>query len=231
MDQKEGIYESMAALRDLGNTVIVVEHDKNTIKRADHVIDIGPKAGESGGELVYQGDYDGLLTCPNSITGRYLAANCMPVRKPRHTDVTDQPQLIISDAQTNNLKNLTVAIPLNALVGVAGLSGSGKSSLISDTLIPLLKAAFSERSGGVALAPEEDPSDDREEIEIVQTIAKKLDGSEAISGYAEISQAPIGRNMNSNPATYIGIWDKIRKLYAQQPLAVKRNFKPGHFSL
>lgn len=228
--EKEGIYESMAALRDLGNTVIVVEHDKNTIKRADHVIDIGPKAGESGGEVVYQGDYDGLLACPNSITGRYLAANRIPVRKPRHTDVTDQPQLTISDAQTNNLKNLTVAIPLNTLVGVAGLSGSGKSSLISDTLIPLLKAAFSERSGGVVLAPDEDLSDDREEIEIVQTIAKKLDGSEAISGYAEISQAPIGRNMNSNPATYIGIWDKIRKLYAAQPLAVKRNFKAGHFS-
>ena len=228
--EKDGILESMKALRDLGNTVIVVEHDRNTIELADYVIDIGPEAGDLGGKVVYQGDLKGLLECQNSITGRYLSSDSMAVRKQTLIDAINQPGLTIKHARTNNLKNLTVSIPMGILVGVAGLSGSGKSSLISDTLIPLLKASFSGHSGSVEVESDEDQIDDSEDTDVVETIAEKLEGIEAISGYAEISQAPIGRNMNSNPATYIGIWDKIRKLFAEQTLAVEKNFTMGHFS-
>lgn len=228
--EKEGILASMKALRDLGNTVIVVEHDRNTIELADYVIDIGPKAGELGGEVVYQGDLKGLLACQDSITGKYLSDGGMPVREQIPIDVTQQPGITIKNVRTNNLKDLTVSIPMGCLVGVAGLSGSGKSSLISDTLIPLLKASFLGKLGGSNLENDEDQIDGSEEIDSVQTIAEKLEGIEIISGYAEISQAPIGRNMNSNPATYIGIWDKIRKIFAEQPIAKEMNFAPGHFS-
>lgn len=226
--EKEGILESMKTLRDLGNTVIVVEHDRKTIELADYVIDIGPQAGDLGGEVVYQGDLKGLLACQNSITGRYLSAEGMPVREQILIDASNQPGLTIKHARTNNLKDLTVSIPMGCLVGVAGLSGSGKSSLISDTLMPLLKASFLGQSASTNL--DEDQTDENEEIDRVETIAENLEGIEMITGYAEISQAPIGRNMNSNPATYIGIWDKIRKLFAEQPIAKERNFTTGHFS-
>ncbi len=228
--EKEGILDSMKALRDLGNTVIVVEHDRNTIELADYVIDIGPEAGDLGGEVVYHGDLKGLLACQNSITGRYLATDSMPTRKNKAIVATDSTGLTIKHAKTNNLKDLTVSIPMGCLVGVAGLSGSGKSSLISDTLIPLVKESLSGQSGSVEVESDESQMDESEETDIVETIAEKLEGIETISGFAEISQAPIGRNMNSNPATYIGIWDKIRKLFAEQLLAVENNFKAGHFS-
>ncbi|GAB6106670.1 excinuclease ABC subunit UvrA [Fusibacter bizertensis] len=246
--EKEGILESMIALRDLGNSVIVVEHDRGTIAQADYIVDIGPKAGEQGGEVVYQGDLEGLLSCENSITGSYLSGDGMTTREQIAIDLVRHPQIKIVHARTNNLKDITVSIPVGCLVGIAGLSGSGKSSLISDTLIPLLKASFKEKSGGGTGELEDDRSDKRdannesdenienngfeenEVLDSVETIAEALVGVETISGYAEISQAPIGRNMNSNPATYIGIWDKIRKIFAEQPLAVANDFKAGHFS-
>lgn len=232
--EKEGILASMKALRDLGNTVIVVEHDRNTIELADYVIDIGPEAGDLGGEVVYHGDLKGLLACQRSITGRYLSNAGMPARKQKLMDAINQPSLKIKHARTNNLKDLTVSIPMGCLVGVAGLSGSGKSSLISDTLIPLLKASFKGKLGDDVYKESDDDliseSDESEETDHVETIAEKLEGVDAISGYAEISQAPIGRNMNSNPATYIGIWDKIRKLFAEQPLAIEKDYAVGHFS-
>ena len=228
--EKEGILASMLGLRDLGNTVIVVEHDRNTIERADHIIDIGPKAGDLGGEVIYQGDLKGLLACQNSITGIYLSTERIQAREHILIDSISHPSLKIKHARTNNLKDLTVSIPVGCLVGVAGLSGSGKSSLISDTLIPLLKASFKGKSGGVFNEDNENQIDENEEIDRVETIAEKLEGIEAISGYAEISQAPIGRNLNSNPATYIGIWDKIRKLFAEQPIAAEKHFTTGHFS-
>ena len=228
--EKEGILESLLALRDLGNTVIVVEHDRSTIECADYIIDIGPKAGALGGEIIYQGDLKGLLACEQSLTGRYLSSNSMPSRKHKIESINQQPVLTIRNAQTNNLKNVTVSIPLGTLVGVAGVSGSGKSSLISDTMIPLLKASFMIQSPSILDDGDEISKGESEEIDVVETIAEKLEGAEYLSGYAEISQAPIGRNMNSNPATYIGIWDKIRKLYAEQLSAVESDFTAGHFS-
>ena len=228
--EKEGILESMKALRDLGNTVIVVEHDRNTIELADYIIDIGPKAGTLGGEVVYQGDLTGLKMCPNSITGRYLTNEGMPVRNSPFIDAINRPSITVMHAKTNNLKDLTVSFPIGCLVGVAGLSGSGKSSLISDTLIPLLRASFIGKSGFVDLEYNEIQFNEREGVDGVEMFAEKLEGMENISGYAEISQAPIGRNMNSNPATYIGIWDKIRKIFAEQSIAKEKNFTMGHFS-
>ncbi|PJI08081.1 MULTISPECIES: excinuclease ABC subunit UvrA [Clostridium] len=202
--------KAIKELKELGNTVIVVDHDKNTIKMADHIIDIGPKAGASGGQVIYQGDLEGLLKCSESITGKYLSGKItMPERKTHQKiNLNDKrPCLTIHNANTNNLKNVTVSLPLGAMVGIAGKSGSGKSSLVENTLLPLLKSYFHNQSN-----------------------KDKLEGIKNISGYAEISQAPIGKNMNSNPVSYIGIWDKIRSLFANEPEAIKQNFTAGHFS-
>lgn len=202
--------KAIKELKELGNTVIVVDHDKNTIKMADYIIDIGPKAGASGGQVIYQGDFEGLLKCSESITGKYLSGKItMPERK-THQKISfndKRPCLTIHNANSNNLKSVTVSLPLGAMVGIAGKSGSGKSSLVENTILPLLKSYFHNQSN----------KDD-------------LEGIKNISGYAEISQAPIGKNMNSNPVSYIGIWDKIRNLFANEPEAIKQNFTAGHFS-
>ncbi|MCP4131849.1 MAG: excinuclease ABC subunit UvrA, partial [bacterium] len=224
--EKAELLKSINALKELGNTVIVVEHDKNTIEMADHIIDMGPKAGIEGGQIMYQGDLAGLLKCDNSITGQYLSGRAsMPERAIKQDIVIDKstPCLTIRHAKTNNLKNVSVSFPLGVLVGIAGVSGSGKSSLVSDTLIPLLKGYFHTDI-------EEDEIDGDAESAIIETVADKLAGAEHLSGYAEVSQAPIGRHMNSNPASYIGIWDKIRKLFAKQPEAMEQKLSAGHFS-
>ena len=143
--EKADLLEHITALRSLGNTVIVVEHDKNTIERAQHVIDFGPLAGTAGGEIVYQGDYSGLLKSEQSITGQYLSGQRPVPQKAPHeyTMITKATaRLTLHHAQTNNLKDVTVGFPLGVLVGVAGVSGSGKSSLVSNTLIPLLERHF-----------------------------------------------------------------------------------------
>lgn len=205
--EKAELRSTIQALKEIGNTVIVVEHDGKTIEAAEHIIDLGPKAGIAGGQVVYQGDFAGLLQCEQSITGQYLGGNAsMPVRN-KLSFQSDGPYLIVRHAQANNLKDVTASFPLGCLVGVAGVSGSGKSSLISETLIPLLKSHFGGHSDG-----------------------GKLGGVDLISGFAEVSQAPIGRNMNSTPVSYLGIWDKIRKLFARQPEALERNLSAGHFS-
>jgi excinuclease UvrABC ATPase subunit len=139
--EKADLLEQITALRSLGNTVIVVEHDRNTIERAEHVIDFGPLAGTGGGEIVYAGDYAGLLESEGSITGQYLSGRCAVPCKPPHEYATiteATARLTLHHARTHNLKDVTVGFPLGVLIGVAGVSGSGKSSLVSDTLIPLL---------------------------------------------------------------------------------------------
>jgi excinuclease ABC A subunit len=231
--EKAELLKSIKALKELGNTVIVVEHDRNTIEIAEHIIDIGPKAGIEGGQIVYQGDLAGLLHCTESITGQYLSGKVqMPVRTSIQNSLMDKvtTYLTIRHAATNNLQDVTASFPLGVLVGIAGVSGSGKSSLISDTLVPLLKGYFHEQweNGGMDL--EENEIDDDTETSVIETIAEKLEGVEHISGYAEVSQAPIGRSVNSNPASYIGIWDKIRTLFAKQPEAIQQNLSAGHFS-
>ncbi|WP_250857725.1 excinuclease ABC subunit UvrA [Oceanirhabdus seepicola] len=231
--EKSDILKSINKLKELGNTVIVVEHDKNTIKMAEHIIDIGPKAGIRGGQVIYQGDLEGLLQCKETITGQYLSGKLtMPSRTTHQSIIYDEerPRIVIRNANTNNLKDVTVSFPLRAMVGIAGKSGSGKSSLIADTLLPLIKSYFNNQLDNDRTDIEENEIDNEDESVVEETVADRLEGMEYISGYAEISQAPIGRNMNSNPVSYIGIWDKIRILFAHQLEAIEQKFTAGHFS-
>lgn len=228
--EKADLLDQVDDLKSLGNTVIVVEHDRNTIRAAEHVIEFGPLAGSSGGEITYQGDYPGLLLAGNSITGQYLSGKkVVPRKKPEaFMPISDDtPGLTVYNARTNNLKEVTIKFPLGGLVGVAGVSGSGKSSLVSDTLIPLLERHFSDlRDKG---GSESSPKDDLDFV-LPGPVAEKLSGMEYIAGCSEVSQAPIGRRSISNPASYVNIWGKIRKLFSQQPLAKQRGYTPGHFS-
>lgn len=234
--EKETLIDSIKALKEQGNTVIVVEHDKKTIENCEYIIDIGPYAGSGGGELIYQGDMDGLYKNGESITAKYLSGEIsMPKITPNHI-INDHDgncelkYLKINHAKTNNLKDVTVSIPLGRLIGIAGVSGSGKSSLISDTLIPLLKGYFQNKSEDCEM--DSDDSTDKEEREafIIETIADRLEGTEHISEYAQVTQAPIGRQMKSIIASYIGIWDKIRRLYSAQTASIKGNLSSGDFS-
>ena len=224
--EKQSMIEAIKELRDIGNSVIVVEHDKDMICQADHLIEMGPKAGIDGGTVVFQGNYKGYESS-NTVLSEYVFDNCiMPERKGR-TDTCDDKSndkfndkfdytfdnlidkedcLILRHANTHYLKDLTVAFPLHAMVGIAGLSGSGKSSLIEETLLKRLASA---RKYGYAAG---------------------IEGVERISGVVKISQEPIGRSASSTPASYIGIWDKIRELFARQPEAKIRNMSAGHFS-
>lgn len=204
--EKESMVEAVKELRDLGNTVIVVEHDKEMIRHADHIIEIGPKAGIDGGTVVYQGDYEGYGNA-DTLLSQYLSGKClMPERTVRKHTFGKKDYLILKHANTNYLKDLTVAFPLHAMVGIAGLSGSGKSSLIEETLLKRLSSA---RKYGHATG---------------------ISGVERISGFAKISQEPIGKSASSTPVSYIGIWDKIRELFSKQPEAKIRNMSAGHFS-
>ncbi len=204
--EKQSMIKAVKELRDFGNTVIVVEHDKEMIRHADHIIEIGPKAGIEGGIVVYQGDYleytkgDTLLS--QFLSGKLL----MPERTVRKRTFTKNDCLILEHAHIHYLKDLNVIFPLHAMVGVAGLSGSGKSSLIEETLLKRLASA---RKYGHAIG---------------------IEGIERISGFIKISQAPIGRSASSTPASYIGIWDKVRGLFADQPEAKRRNMSAGYFS-
>jgi excinuclease ABC A subunit len=228
--EKADLLEQITALRSLGNTVIVVEHDRNTIERAQHVIDFGPLAGTDGGEIVYEGDYAGLLMSEQSVTGQYLSGRRAVPRKAPHENaiITDATaRLTLHHAKTNNLKDVTIDFPLGVLVGVAGVSGSGKSSLVSDTLIPLLERHFAD----LRERKRSDSSIDEDfEFVMPSPVAEKLDGMAHIEGYSQVSQAPIGRRSISHPASYVNIWSKVRRLFSQQPPAEQRRYTPGHFS-
>jgi excinuclease ABC subunit A len=228
--EKADLLEQIAALRALGNVVIVVEHDKNIIQRAQHIVDFGPLAGVDGGEIIYEGDYAGLLESEPSVTGQYLSGRRAVPRKAPHEYATitgTAPQLTLYHAQTNNLKDVTVRFPLGVLVGVAGVSGSGKSSLVSDTLIPLLDRHFADLRERQL---DDNGTDEDVEFVMPSPVAERLDGVAHIAGYSQVSQAPIGRRSISNPASYVNIWPRIRKLFSRQPLAQQRAYSPGHFS-
>ncbi len=224
--EKKNLEAILRELRELGNSLIVVEHDKSIILIADHVIDMGPGAGIEGGEIVYEGTVADLKE-NKSLTGLYLAGT-LPFpgksEEERRKVTKSTANLILSDVQTNNLKNIRVEIPLGLLVGIAGVSGSGKSSLISDTLVPLLKDYFSKKSSDENGEEVED-----EEIE-GRSVKGKVSGLEKISNIVMVTQGPIGRTKTSNPSSYIGIWDNIRNIFAKQALAKKRKYTAGHFS-
>ncbi len=203
------LLDTLMRLRDLGNTVLVVEHDEETIEEADHVIDMGPGAGVHGGEIVAQGTPHEIMAHPDSLTGQYLSgARCIAVPKERRKS---ERFLTIKGAQENNLQGVDVAIPLGVMTCVTGVSGSGKSTLIIDTLYRALSQRLyrsREKAGKV---------DD-------------LLGLEQLDKVIDIDQSPIGRTPRSNPATYTGVFTDIRDLFAQLPEAKIRGYKPGRFS-
>jgi excinuclease ABC subunit A len=204
------LLNTLKRLRDLGNTVLVVEHDEETIRSADHVIDLGPGAGVSGGQVVVAGPPEAIMASPRSLTGRYLARELqipVPPRRRPHTGL----YLTIVGAREHNLKGIDVEIPLGLFTCVTGVSGSGKSTLVSEILRKALAAAL--------YGSREEPG-----------AHDKILGVERLDKVIEIDQAPIGRTPRSNPATYTGVFSVIRELYALTPDARVRGYKPGRFS-
>ena len=203
------LIDSLVELRDLGNTVIVVEHDEETIETADHIIDLGPRAGVHGGEVVAEGTLEQIKTFPSSLTAKYLrgeASIAIPIRRP----IGDN-KLVIRGARQNNLKNLDVTIPLGVFIAVTGVSGSGKSTLVNDILHKALSRHFFD---ALATPGEHD----------------RIDGLEHIDKVIDIDQSPIGRTPRSNPATYTQLFTEMRNLMAQTPEARMRGYGPGRFS-
>jgi excinuclease ABC subunit A len=205
----ERLIKSLESLRDIGNSVIVVEHDKDMIERADYVIDIGPKAGRFGGQIISKGTPKELLK-ENTITAQYLNGK-MKIEVPKTRRAGNGKSIKLSGATGNNLKNVSIEIPLGKLVCVTGVSGSGKSTLINETLYPILNAHFF----NAVKKPQP---------------YKKIEGLEHIDKVIDIDQSPIGRTPRSNPATYTDVFSEIRSLYTQTPEAMIRGYKPGRFS-
>jgi len=207
------LIKTLLSLRDLGNTVIVVEHDTDTIATADHVLDIGPGAGVHGGEILYSGNVAGLLDCQQSLTGAYLSGRLsIEVPKKRRRIVKTKARcLVVNNASVNNLRNVTVRFPLGVLTCVTGVSGSGKSSLVIETLFKEIRRYF--QDGGYRRG-------------VKGTIA----GLHHIDKVIDIDQSPIGRTPRSNPATYTGVLTPIRELLARLPESRARGYKIGRFS-
>ena len=205
----ERLIKSLESLRDIGNSVIVVEHDKDMIEHADYVIDIGPKAGRFGGQIISKGTPKELLK-EDTITAQYLNGK-MKIEVPKTRREGNGKSIKLSGATGNNLKNVSIEIPLGKLVCVTGVSGSGKSTLINETLYPILNAHFF----NAVKKPQP---------------YKKIEGLAHIDKVIDIDQSPIGRTPRSNPATYTDVFSEIRSLYTQTPEAMIRGYKPGRFS-
>ena len=202
------LIETLKNLRDLNNTLVVVEHDEDTIRQADFLVDIGPKAGKEGGKVVATGQLQEIMRAKSSITGKYLSGK-LKIELPSTRREGNQESLYLINAKKNNLKNLDVEFPLGKLILVTGVSGSGKSSLIMDELLPNLKTAFRYKQK------------ERKE---------KIIGLKNIDKVIEIDQGAIGKTSSSNPATYIGVFTPIREVFASLPESKQRGFSPGQFS-
>jgi excinuclease ABC subunit A len=207
------LLSTLTRLRDLGNTVIVVEHDEETIRAADFVVDIGPGAGEHGGRIVHAGPVkgkNGLLSNKASLTGQYLSGSrAIPVPKRRRPG--DGSTLVVRGAKEHNLKDIDVAFPLGCLIAVTGVSGSGKSTLVNDIVLRTLATELNRAKPGAGRH-------------------RRIDGIAHLDKVVDVDQAPIGRTPRSNPATYTGLFDHVRRLFAQTPEAKVRGYLPGRFS-
>ncbi len=205
------LIDTLLRLRDLGNTLIVVEHDEETIRTADWVVDIGPGAGEHGGQVVVSGSVDDLLHCEESMTGAYLAGRrFIPVPDIRRTPPSER-QLVVHGARAHNLRDVTVGFPLGCFVAVTGVSGSGKSTLVND----ILHAVLAQRLNGARSVPGRHT---------------RVTGLDAVDKVVGVDQSPIGRTPRSNPATYTGVFDHVRRLFAETTEAKVRGYLPGRFS-
>ncbi len=207
----ERLLSTLHSLRDLGNTLIVVEHDEETIRKADYVIDIGPGAGEHGGEIIYAGDVPGILKSRKSLTGQYLSGELTIAVPSQRRKIVKANQIKIMGARENNLKKINVTIPLGMFICVTGVSGSGKSTLIDEVLYKALAQKI--------YKSKDKPGKHR-----------KIIGIENIDKIIEVDQSPIGRTPRSNPATYTGVFGIIREIFSHLPDAKMRGYKPGRFS-
>ena len=205
------LIETLTHLRDLGNTLIVVEHDEETIRTADWIVDIGPGAGEHGGEIVVSGDYDALVNSKKSITGAYISGRSKIEVPKKRRPLNPKRSLTIKEARENNLQNIDVSIPLGAFVAVTGVSGSGKSTLVNDILYSVL----ANKLNGARIVPGRHRS---------------ISGIDHLDKVVHVDQSPIGRTPRSNPATYTGVFDKIRALFAETSEAKVRGYQQGRFS-
>jgi excinuclease ABC subunit A len=211
-------------LRDLGNTVLVVEHDPDVMRASDHILDLGPGAGEHGGKVIAQGTYQQIQKIPTSLTGRYLSHE-LRIPIPRNRRKPGRQQLVIRGARAHNLKNLDVTIPLGMLVAITGVSGSGKSSLLHDVLFKALGTLKRQEN------PQTLDSTNGETASTAKPLPLRgLEGYDFIDEVVLVDQSPIGRTPRSNPVTYIKAFDGIRELFAGTPEAHKRGFAAGHFS-
>ncbi|MEU7619820.1 excinuclease ABC subunit UvrA [Micromonospora rifamycinica] len=205
------LIETLLRLRGLGNTLIVVEHDEDTIRVADWIVDIGPGAGEHGGRIVHSGSVPALLDNPESVTGAYLSGRREIPTPKRRRPQTPERELVVHGAREHNLRNLTVPFPLGQLIAVTGVSGSGKSTLVND----ILYAVLANQINGARLVPGRHT---------------RVSGLEHVDKVVGVDQSPIGRTPRSNPATYTGVWDHVRKLFAETTEAKVRGYGPGRFS-
>lgn len=207
----ERLISTLHHLRDLGNTLIVVEHDQETIEKADWLVDIGPGAGEHGGEVIYSGPSKHLVEASRSVTGDYLAGRRSIAVPAKRRKVRKTKQLKVVGARENNLQNLTVNFPVGVMTCVTGVSGSGKSTLVNSILYPVL----ADKLNGARIVPGKHT---------------RIEGVDQCDKVIHVDQNPIGRTPRSNPATYTGVWDKIRTLFAKTPEAQVRGYGPGRFS-
>lgn len=219
--EKENLIRIIRRLVDAGNTVVAVEHDENFMREADYIIDMGPEAGIRGGRKIYEGNFDEFLQCADSRTAPYLAANSRLAKSRSLTacrPIDSKKMLTLSNARLHNLQNVAIKLPLGVMVGVCGVSGSGKSSLISDTLVPKLKELLKTK----CITGED---------ETENAVDAALTGTELLRHCYVIDQRPIGRSRTSCPATYTGIFDRVRTLFADTPQAKALGYSVGLFSV